>query len=117
MNMKKITKILTMATALTVAAAGAAFATPSTQIWIPSTDVQAYKTLHLGIDSYIRTSKQGEEGSIPNAYVLGLTGGVLPFEKLQLEIGADLIYNGTKYDRYPVYLNAKLGTPEDSLFK
>jgi len=30
-------------------------ATPSTQIWIPSTDIQGFNTYHLGIDNYIRT--------------------------------------------------------------
>ena len=28
------------------------YATPSTQIWNPSTDVQSFKTVHLGIDNY-----------------------------------------------------------------
>ncbi len=37
--------------------AGTAYATPSTQIWIPSTDIQPFKTFHLNIDSYIRTKK------------------------------------------------------------
>ena len=32
-------------------------ATPSTQIWIPSTDIQGFKTFHLGIDNYTRTDK------------------------------------------------------------
>lgn len=43
--MNRVAKILIQAMALTIAAAGAAMATPSTQIWIPSTDVQAYKNL------------------------------------------------------------------------
>jgi len=28
-----------------------AMATGSTQIWIPSTDIQSFKTVHLGIDN------------------------------------------------------------------
>ena len=35
-----------------------ASATPSTQIWIPSTDIQPYKTVHLNFDTYIRTGKE-----------------------------------------------------------
>jgi len=35
----------------------ALFSTPSTQIWIPSTDFQKWKTMHLGLDNYIRTAK------------------------------------------------------------
>ena len=42
--MKKMMKIASLAMALTIAASGAALATPSTQIWIPSTDIQPYKT-------------------------------------------------------------------------
>jgi hypothetical protein len=102
---------------LVMAASGVALATPSTQIWIPSTDIQAYKTLHFGFDNYIRTSKQ--DGVTTNTYDLGLTAGVLPFEKLQAEIGIDYLETGTNsvYDSHPIYFNAKLGTPEDALFK
>lgn len=35
--------------------AGTAWATPSTLIWIPSTDIQAEGTWHLGIDDYFPT--------------------------------------------------------------
>jgi hypothetical protein len=72
--MTKMTKIFMLAMSLVVVTCGAALATPSTQIWIPSTDIQAYKTLHLGIDNYIRTSK---DGGFPNFYDIGLTAGVL----------------------------------------
>lgn len=103
--------------ALTVAASTAAFATPSTQIWIPSTDVQAYKTLHLGIDNYIRTTSKSGGGA--NTYDIGLTAGVLPFEKIQAEIGVDYMEAGTNSaaDKHPAYFNVKLGTPEDSICK
>lgn len=119
----KMTKIVTLAMTLMMAAAGTAMATPSTQIWIPSTDVQAYKTLHLGIDNYIRSSK---DGGFPNFYDIGLTAGVLPFEKLQAEIGIDYLDGGQAgiagsfneaADKSPIYFNAKVGTPEESLFK
>ena len=114
--MKKTTKIFALAMTLIAAATGTALATPSTQIWIPSTDVQAYKTVHLGIDNYIRTSKNGVAS---NTFDGGITVGVLPFEKLQLEVGGDYMETGTSSpaDSSPFYFNAKLGTPEDSLFK
>lgn len=113
--MKKLAIALT-GLALIVAASTAAFATPSTQIWIPSTDVQAYKTVHLGIDNYIRTSSVGGGA---NTFDLGLTAGVLPFEKIQAEVGIDYIDAGTNSpaDKSPIYFNVKLGTPEESLFK
>ncbi len=113
--MKKTIKTLVMATALTMATAATAMATPSTQIWIPSTDVQGYKSLHLGIDNYTRTSNNS---AVSHVYDLGLTAGVLPFEKVQGEVGIDYITNGNNgYDSQPLYFNAKLGTPEGSLFE
>lgn len=119
--MKKITKILTLAMTLTMAATGVAMATPSTQIWIPSTDVQAYKTLHLGIDNYFRASgvpKATTASRDANVMDIGLTAGILPFEKLQMEIGFDyLTIAGEPNDNHPLSGNFKIGTPEDSLFK
>ena len=91
--MKKITKILMLAISLLVVTSGAALATPSTQIWIPSTDIQAYKTVHLGIDNYFRAASNPNSvtGRDANVMDIGLTVGVLPFEKLQMEIGFDFL--------------------------
>jgi hypothetical protein len=93
------------------------FSTPSTQIWIPSTDFQKWKTMHLGLDNYIRTSKtNGIRGA--GMYDLGFTTGLLPFEKFQGEIGVDYLSMGdSNYDDYPIYFNVKLGFPESALFK
>jgi len=116
--MNKVSKALVMATALTVATAGVAMATPSTQIWIPSTDVQAYKTFHLGIDNYFRAAKASDGTRQPNTYDIGPVVGFLPFEKLQGEIGFDyLVTTNAVNDNHPWSGNIKLGTPEDSLFK
>jgi hypothetical protein len=115
--MKKITRILSLATALIIAATGVAMATPSTQIWIPSTDVQAFGTFHLGIDNYIRADKRGGLRD-PNVYDIGPVAGFLPFEKLQGEIGFDFLGNASEpNDSHPWSGNIKIGTPEDSLFK
>ena len=114
--MKKIV-LAFIATALTLLAATAAMATPSTQIWIPSTDVQDFKTGHLNFDSYIRTSHSPSDTTGPNTIVVGPTFGVLPFEKVKMEVGFDAIYNGTDFDNHPFYFHTKLGTPEDALFK
>jgi len=116
--MKNIAKVFFLTVLMLAACAGAASATPSTQIWIPSTDVQAYKTLHLGIDNYIRVKRASDGSRWPTAYDVGLTAGVLPFEKLQMEVGIDYIYFGVDaMDNHPIYFNAKLATPENSLFK
>jgi hypothetical protein len=99
-------------------------ATPSTQIWIPSTDIQGWKTLHLGIDNYLRTEKvNGVQGA--GIYDIGMTTGLLPFKKFQGEIGMDYLYMGDynlvapskNYDDHPIYFNAKVGFLEDTLFK
>ena len=93
------------------------FSTPSTQIWIPSTDFQKWKTMHLGLDNYIRTSNiSGVRGA--GIFDAGFTTGLLPFEKFQGEIGMDYLYMGdSNYDNHPIYFNAKIGFPEDAFFK
>jgi hypothetical protein len=97
-----------------------ASATPSTQIWIPSTDIQPYKTGHFGFDTYIRTKPESNTGgqNVPPLVDLGLTAGVLPFRKIQAEVGLDLIYGGfntsSELDKYPIYGNFKIGMPEDN---
>jgi hypothetical protein len=109
--MKKVT--LLIAAALLFAGATSALATPSTQIWIPSTDIQKFGTFHLGIDNYIPAEG---EGSVP-LYVLGLTAGVIPSEIIQAEIGVDYMSGlGDVADDMPYYFNAKVATPEGALF-
>jgi len=89
-------------------------ATPSTQIWIPSTDVQGFGVLHLGWDSYIKTDVlTGDAPTVTNG---GITVGVLPFKNIGLEIGIDYRDLGSNH-HYPMYYNAKLGVPEDAFFK
>ena len=93
------------------------FATPSSQVFIPSPDVQSYGTFHLGVDVYLPVSK--EAGQFPNTVVdLGLTAGILPFKRLNMEVGIDFIRGfGQPADDHPFYFNAKLAVPEDGLFK
>lgn len=96
--------------------AGALWATPSTQIWNPSTDVQPFGVWHAGLDSYLRASGHPVA---TNLYDAGLTVGVLPWKKLQAEVGVDYMTTAphSAANTYPMYFNAKVGTPEDSLFK
>jgi hypothetical protein len=117
-------KKLTFALACVAALCGAAKATPSTQIWIPSTDIQPYMNVHFNFDTYVKDSAEPNGVRNPNFTVLGPTVGVLPFKKVQAEVGFDLMYSGlnggadnAQYDSYPLYLHAKVGTPEDSMFK
>jgi hypothetical protein len=126
--MNKTGKILTQAIMLTIAAASVAMATPSTQIWIPSTDVQAFKTFHLGIDNYFRASGVGKVTDAngiahpgtrdPNIMDIGPVAGISPFEKLQAEVGFDYLVNASEpNDNHPWSGNFKLATQEDSIFK
>jgi hypothetical protein len=79
--------------------------------------VQPYKTFHLGFDTYIRANSNDDGSRTAPVVVIGPTVGVLPFPKIQAELGFDLISAGGDLDKYPLYFHGKLGTPEDSLFK
>lgn len=87
-----------------------AFATPSTHIWAPSTDVQAYGVFHLTHDTYIPGDKD-----LPVISNEGLTVGVLPSEKVNAEVGFDFINSIGAANLYPLQLNFKVGTPENAL--
>jgi hypothetical protein len=114
----KLTRILAATSAIVALASSMAFATPSTQIWIPSTDIQAYKTAHLNIDNYFRSGTNLSGGRDVNVLDIGPTFGILPFEKVQMEVGFDyLVIASNPNDNHPFSGNFKLGTPEDSLFK
>lgn len=111
----KTFKILAVNLVLFILFAGSAYATPSTHIWIPSQDIQPFKKIHFGLDTYIKT--QSQDGvTEPTVTNLGLTAGVLPFEKIQMELGIDYRDIGGVHTD-PLYFNAKLGAPEDALFK
>jgi len=92
----------------------AAFATPTTTFWAPSTTaIQPFLTPHITYDTYFwKGPAAGQAGSPVYPVTTGLTMGVLPFENLQLEIGFDLLLPSSD----PLLLNAKLGVPEDKLF-
>lgn len=100
--MKKALKAAALALAL--AAAPAALATPSTAFWTPATTyTQPYLVPHLTYDTYV-----GEQGLLQPDY--GLTIGILPFEKLQAEVGIDVLLPG--YVKDNLYLNGKVTIPE-----
>jgi len=92
--------------------AGLVQATPSTTYWTPATtDIQGYRVLHIGVDDYFTVFKKGDsKGNFPTD--VGLTLGVLPFDKIQAEIGADLLEASDD----PWYFNAKIGSPEGAWF-
>ena len=81
-------------------------ATPSTQIWNPSTDIQAKGTWHLGIDNYFTT-----QGPVDGGYAyptdVGLEYGLTP----NIEVGFDVFQPQTS----PLAFNAKYGIPENGI--
>ncbi len=90
-----------------------AFATPSTIIWIPSTDIQGYGVWHVGIDSYFSVFKKGPaNGGIAFPTDVGLTVGVFPFSSVQMEVGVDIL----EPQDSPWLFNAKIGIPEETIF-
>jgi hypothetical protein len=88
---------------------------PSSNVWAPSAaSVQGDRVLHLTYDTYFA----------PDALYpvdLGLTIGALPWQALQLELGADVLYPTPGADggglAVPVVFNAKLGGAEDLAFR
>lgn len=92
------------------------YSTPSTHIWSPSADIQPYKIFHLTADFYVPVSKNDDGSFTPPITNFGLTVGVLPFEKLQAEVGFDHIAGYGALDEYPFYFNYKIGFVENALF-
>lgn len=94
-------------------AAQAASATPSTLFWTPATTyVQPYLVPHVTYDTYFN-----DRANYPMD--LGLTVGVLPFEKFVAEVGVDafLPYWGSQNAVFgspagALQFNFKLGVPE-----
>ncbi len=93
------------------------YATPSTHIWAPATDIQPYKKFNLTADFYVPMKKNDNGTRAAPVTNFGLTFGVLPSEKIQAEVGFDHIAGFGVADSYPFYFNGKVGTPEGSLKK
>jgi len=112
---------------------GFAFATPTTYIWTPSTDIQPYKKIHLGADVYIPEKSRDRNGNeLYVQQVYGPTFSLLsdkseenllgklwsPLGKIMAETGFDYKKGfGPALDKWPVYFHFKLGVPEDAYFK
>ena len=111
--MKKIVRVL--AACAIALSAQSAWATPSTVFWTPATTyIQPFLMPHLGMDVYFN-----DKANYP--INVGLTMGVLPFEKIQAEVGLDFFfpYWGPQNAVFlspagALQLNAKVGTPEGS---
>lgn len=129
--MKLLRRITIFLLFLVLAVSGTASATPSTTYWTPATsDVQPFNVWHIGVDNYFRLYQTNVEQATgtgaagPGAFFtdLGVTVGVLPFEKLNMEVGTDLLVPGRlahgtlRSFGSQFTFNAKLGTPEGAFF-
>ncbi len=101
--MKRLLASAILSLGLAFSMLSGAWATPSTQIWIPSTDIQPTGTWHLGLDSYVT----GATGTVFYDD-WGLTYGLFP----GLEIGVDYIVPQS----FPVQFNIKYGITESKDF-
>jgi hypothetical protein len=92
-----------------------AHATPSTTYWAPSTAAcQAWRVPHVTYDTYFgKGPAAGSQGAPNYPMDTGLTMGVSPSTKVRAEVGFDLLLPSED----PLFLNAKLCTPESSLFQ
>jgi hypothetical protein len=104
--------ILRVSLSVLLLAAGNAHATPSSTFWTPMTpDFQSYGVFHLGIDNYFVIRQASPSGAFPTDFTAP-TVGVLPFKRLQMEVGVDYFANTD----HPWLFNAKIGAPENSWF-
>ncbi|MFA6349430.1 MAG: hypothetical protein WCY12_00690 [Candidatus Omnitrophota bacterium] len=109
------------------------FATPTTLIWAPSTDIQPYKRIHFNADLYFPVkSTDHNDNELYIQQIYGPTFSLLsdkpeenlfgklwsPLGKVMAETGFDYKKGfGRTLDQFPVYFNFKLGVPEDAYFK
>jgi len=109
------------------------FATPSTLIWAPSTDIQPYKKVHFNADTYTPVRSLDRNGN--KTYVQQVYGPTFslfsdkpednilgklwkPLGKIMAETGFDYKAGfGPTLDNWPFYFNFKFGVPEDAYFK
>lgn len=94
------TKTALASALITLAAGCVALATPSTLVWIPSTDIQAKGVFHLGYDTYTSPGS-----SAVNSTVYGVTYGV----DSKVEVGVDY-FSGVGE---PWFFNAKVRVLEE----
>ena len=95
---------------ISVILATGVFATPSTQIWNPSADIQPAGTVHLGIDNYF-TADDVSSGGYAFPTDVGLTYGALP----GLEVGVDSLLPQANLSASSLVANAKYGIPENGM--
>lgn len=110
----KIKKVLSIFGLITFLESALCLATPSTHIWAPSTDIQPFGICHITGDLYLPVEKDSAGNRPDSITVAGLTVGLLPCKQFNIETGFDYKTGFGDLDNYPVYFNAKAGTPESA---
>ncbi len=111
--MKRMLSVAGAAAVLLLLAPRTGSATPTGTYWTPmSPDIQGYGVLHIGVDNYTSVFREAKDGAGDFPTDMGLTLGVLPAEKIHLEVGVDLLEPSDD----PLYFNARLAVPEGALF-
>jgi hypothetical protein len=76
-------------------------------------DIQPYGVFHIGVDNYTTIGKKGlASGGSMFPTDFGITVGILPFEKIKMEVGIDLLEPSDD----PLFFNAKVGILENTFF-
>ena len=83
---------------------GTLSATPSTQIWNPSTDIQAAGKFHLNIDNYVNDTM--------SQYFFGVEYGLFKHFELGFDVNENQYFGLSQANQYPLYFNAKYALPE-----
>jgi len=97
-------KLLTAVFCLTIGAISTVSASPSTQIWNPSTDIQETKKFHLNIDNYVNDTM--------SQYYFGIEYGLCKNFELGFDINENQYSGLTQANQYPLYFNGKYALPE-----
>jgi hypothetical protein len=104
---------------MTLVLTSSVYATPSTTFWSPCTiDIQPGGVLHIGEDNYFtvfrkfRRTPYTSNGAGMFATDTGLTMGVLPFDKVRMEVGVDLL----EPSNFSLYFNGKIGLTDGAMF-
>ena len=112
MKQMKFVKFIVLVAMLATATRG--FAWETTEFWTPCIiDIHSYAVPELMIGNYFTITKKIENGGGAFPTDIGIEIGVLPFNKVHMEVGIDAMEPSDD----PYMFNTKIGTPEDVLFK
>jgi hypothetical protein len=112
MKQMKFVKFIVLVAMLATATRG--FAWETTEFWTPCIiDIHSYAVPELMIGNYFTINKKIENGGGAFPTDIGIEIGVLPFNKVHMEVGIDAMEPSDD----PYMFNTKIGTPEDVLFK